>query len=290
MELINKAYYITAKDGNETIVHKKIPEQDLDELRKFNEIILEFKYYQRKVKEIELNYLDYKSKYDFYKEKLAKKNIQKSKDFDLIFIDINRVFVNFITSIRTFVEHLEKKISRKYSKNSQEYLSYKKFVGNCYDKYFSYRFFYHLRNFSIHTDYPINSFFSDYEYDEDRNIKKFEFKVEFQKSHLLKDYDIKKKLNFDLCSYNEKFPVLPLVESILEPVSKFIPFIINLDHNYYLKAAEYIGDYILRFDPKNDISISQWILINEKTGKWNFYMLPLDLVNFIILKNPVQLD
>lgn len=284
MNLENNRYYLTTEINNEILILKKIPHDDIDLIMQHIDTLLDFRYYARKLKEIDLNHIDFTSKFNYYRNILSKKADDNIDLLNDIYIDLNRLFVNFITSIRVLIEHLEKRLSHKYNKDSEEFRSFKKFTKSCYNKYFSYRLFYQLRNFSIHTDYPINSFFCDYEYNDGNDVNKFDFKVEFQKSHLLKNKTLKSKLDSDFRLYNEKFPVIPLMKEILLPVNSFLPFIVNMDSSYYIKAAEFIQNYTTDIKNIKEISISKWTQVNKSQGKWNLKILPLALVNTIFDK------
>lgn len=281
MESLKNNYYITTEVNNDIEILEEIPDNVIGTILDYNKSIIDFIYYVRKLEEINLNHKDFTEHFENYKLRQSKRK-QDVTELNLIYVDINRLFVNFITSIRVFIEHLENRLVNKYSKDSDAFRLFKQTTGNWYNKYFSYRLFYHLRNFSIHIDYPINSFFSEYEYDNDHNIKQYKFKVEFQKSHLLKDKKIKSKLSNDLRSYSEKFPVAPLIQEILLPVSEFLPFVVNLDSNDYIKSANELNKILVKYKEHSEISISKWTQVNNNIGKWSSKIIPSDLIRRII--------
>lgn len=73
------------------------------------------------------------------------------------FHEINRLLMNYLSSFRTYIDHL----STRYAKlQRQGYLhldEFKNITTACYDGSFSYRFFYKLRNYVQHCGLPLGS-------------------------------------------------------------------------------------------------------------------------------------
>jgi hypothetical protein len=96
------------------------------------------------------NYLEYKNALNEYFNIHCKKfGIDVSYFEDTIF-NINRLVLNFLSAIRTFLDHAETYIKRTYGKESDQLKIFNNFRRSCYDTYFSYRFLYKLRNYSQH--------------------------------------------------------------------------------------------------------------------------------------------
>lgn len=73
---------------------------------------------------------------------------------DIIF-DINRLVLNFLSSIHTFLDHTETYIKRTYGKKPKESQNFEKTTNSYFDTYFSYRLLSKLRNYSQHVGMPM---------------------------------------------------------------------------------------------------------------------------------------
>ena len=120
----------------------------------------EFDYFQRRLLEIQLNKDDYFRTVARY-QKLYRED-EDSSSLGYYYkrkglVDINRAFINYISSFKAFVEHMFNDLRIKFDKNSEEYKEFKKFTENLYDGYLSYRLLIKLRDFALHRSYPIHS-------------------------------------------------------------------------------------------------------------------------------------
>ncbi|MCL4549103.1 MAG: hypothetical protein M1495_11095 [Bacteroidetes bacterium] len=72
---------------------------------------------------------------------------------------INQKLANYLSSYKTYEDHLRHKMSRIYGTKSEKIAEYNKLLNEEYDKYFEYRFFVKLRNFIQHFGLPIKSIY-----------------------------------------------------------------------------------------------------------------------------------
>ena len=61
-------------------------------------------------------------------------------------VEINRQILNFLTSMRTFLDHTQTRLDRTYGPESEEFKQFKAVAGQAFDGHFSYRVVYKLRN------------------------------------------------------------------------------------------------------------------------------------------------
>ncbi len=73
-----------------------------------------------------------------------------------IHIDINRLLLNYMSSVRLYVDYLKTQFSRNESLKPM-LDDYRLILAKCYDNSFPYRFFYKLRNYAQHIDLPIET-------------------------------------------------------------------------------------------------------------------------------------
>lgn len=103
---------------------------------------------------VTMNYLDLNEKIKFY---CSYKDNTKSFDFKETYIDLNRMVLNLLSSIRTYLDHTETKLKKKYGENFEEFKLFKKLTSKAFDTSFAYRFLTKLRNFAQHCGLPSGS-------------------------------------------------------------------------------------------------------------------------------------
>lgn len=220
---------------------------------------------KRKTEEIKNNAKDFKDYFSTIKKKINTYKNDDFEDLNLLFIDFNRLFINYCTSVRTLTEIVEKKIKHAYSKESPEFEKFEN-IRNCfYDSYFSYKFLYNIRNFALHFQYPIhfvNIVFDNYI---ENKPRKRDLLVMFVKQHLLQDPDFSKKMKKDLANYGECFPVQPIIEDSQKWIKDYFLQFINIEKNTYLKTFDIIESLGNVYEFSN-LGIS----IKEKTSQTGY--------------------
>ncbi len=72
-------------------------------------------------------------------------------------LDLNRRLMNFLSAVRTYLDHTETDLKRRFGEDSERYTRFEKLTNRLYDSWFSYRFLYKLRNFVQHCGLPLDS-------------------------------------------------------------------------------------------------------------------------------------
>ena len=80
-----------------------------------------------------------------------------TRSLQLLSLDIKRCVLNFLSSVRTFLDHHETHLKRHYGKKSPKFKRFKEACSNAYDNNFSYRFIYELRNYTQHCGMPLSN-------------------------------------------------------------------------------------------------------------------------------------
>jgi len=104
---------------------------------------------------LEWNYTDYFSTLGAHLRAYVEKNGEFFEGHPT-YLDINRAMLNFLSSMRTYLDHLETSINRRHGKGSANLRRFKEYCSAAYDGHFSYRFLYRLRNYAQHCSLPIN--------------------------------------------------------------------------------------------------------------------------------------
>lgn len=186
--------------------------------------------------EISNNAKDYRSFATNYFENIELRAQPKTYNLDPIFIDLNRLFANFSTSVRGLTSLVESKIKSTYEAASSEYEKFERLRTSFYDSYFSYRFIYYIRNFALHYQYPIHFINLEFENYTNGSPSKKTMQVMFDKSHLLKNKEFAKKMRKDLADYGEKFPVDPIIEDCLKWLDNYFMIFVNIERTKYEKT------------------------------------------------------
>jgi len=162
---------------------------------------------------VEFNYNDLESKLN----SLITKNYQFNYyEFDYLFVEMNRMILNLLSSVRTYLDHTETRLKREYGDTSEEYLLFKNATRDAYDNFFEYRFLYKLRNYSQHCGLPAGS--AEIKSFQDENLVWHDkMNVFFTRDKLINQYDGWSNLvKLDLLGMPENFDVLPLVDKMYD--------------------------------------------------------------------------
>ncbi|MEF2965397.1 hypothetical protein V3851_06080 [Paenibacillus sp. M1] len=202
----------------------------------------------------------------------------KPSDFDTkLYINI----ISFLTLFRTFLDHWETYIKRTYGNKSLEVTKFKDSTSLEYDRSFSYRFIYELRNFSIHCDIPLDNVNMKLnEETEEKTINIFA-----NRDQLLTVYDWKLVIKRDLLVGPPNIDLYEHFESVIESVINIQRVAINLcDTRKLLEAA--MG--ILKIKEENSMA-SDFIIIeytglnkDSKPENINIEHIPIEFATYVI--------
>ena len=105
--------------------------------------------------------------------------------------NVNLHIMNYLSSVKTFLQHSEFNLKKKYGKNSQRFKSFKNATNHAFDTCFSYRFLYHLRNYVQHCGMPVAGFDEPKIIHNDKINKRFTFFLVAycDRDELLRKYD-----------------------------------------------------------------------------------------------------
>lgn len=193
---------------------------------------------------IELNLNDLNQRCKFYLEKYAENPKLDSKEFSLQFLDLNRIILNTLSSIRTYLDHTETRLKRNFGNESEEFLLFKRLTSECFDNYFSYRFLSKLRNYAQHCGLPTGSInLTD-------DVNGYKLELSLLRDDLLGSFD-SWGLNVkpDLQNQDSQFDILPLLEEKTELLRD-----VNTKMNsLILQKLKYQGENLLKLIEETQI-------------------------------------
>ncbi|SHM98815.1 hypothetical protein [Flavobacterium xinjiangense] len=153
-------------------------------------------------------------------------------------LNFNRLFLNYLSSFRTFIDHSETTIKRKFGKTSDQADMFKKITNGLFDEFFSYRFLCKLRNYSQHCGLPIDEIeISATKQADETFIGKG--KIEFDCQKLLSEYKEWGPVKKDLIE-KSKISIFPILDELHTALMKFWNAINQLYTTDLLKAVEFI--------------------------------------------------
>ncbi|WP_341228364.1 hypothetical protein [uncultured Arcticibacterium sp.] len=235
--------YLFSEKNREYKIIRELSQSEVEKIEYANEVLHEFLYFERRFEVINRNYKEYHETVYRY-SKNRKDGIKINKEYmNETFVEINRTFINFISSLKSYSEHLDIKLANKYP-NKEEYLNFKKAVSLIYDNNFSYKFLSILRDYAIHYNFPIQIVRIKGNRIEDSEDFTKELIIEFEKEKLLKNPRMKKKLGKDLEKYNNFFPVQFIVHDIKKIFIQLFNEFLKVEKTFYQEQANLFQKFL----------------------------------------------
>jgi hypothetical protein len=106
------------------------------------------------------------------------------------YMAINRQLLNWLSSVRTYLDHMELSIKRCHGENSAIWRNFRAACSEAYDGNFSYRFIYRLRNYAQHSGLPAHTVqFNTAPSPTDPSRPEHEMFVACHRDNLLEEFD-----------------------------------------------------------------------------------------------------
>ena len=212
---IRLGYIEQYETGYSTFLDKELTEQDyenyilhIDELNNFENLRRLFQIFLLNHNEfIEFAIADSKLLFENSLSITGNK-----ENYNKHFLNLNRIFLNYLTSFRTLLDHIETTVKRKYVKSTKETTFFKEATAYLFDNFFAYRFIYKLRNYAQHCGLPIDEFSISATKVTDDKFKT-EYKIDFDCVTLLKKFNEWGPVRDDLKKYS-KISVFPILDEM----------------------------------------------------------------------------
>lgn len=174
---------------------------------------------------VDANYIEYKTALNEYFKTHCETSDMAGSHLEGVIFNINRLVLNLLSAVRTFLDHAETNLKRTYGEKSDNFQTFNKACSSCFDNYFSYRFLYKLRNYSQHIGMPITCLDASSEM-VNLNPLKFDhmLKTVAMKNDLLKydkwgkykEFEIKDEINL----LPEKIDIDPYIDEMMYCIEK----------------------------------------------------------------------
>lgn len=184
---------------------------------------------------------------------------------DKISKSANKYIFDFASSIVSFIEFVEKTLEALGKERKEDF--HERFIKNLHEKNMEYRFWYNMRNYVIHYDFPFSRFEGSYEKG---------YKIICEKSHLLK-YSNWKHARKDIESMSDEIPIMDLImpmQTMIYAIHLEYVFKIYPELDSMLKKAMVIEE---KYNVKNPTLMTYENV--EELKKGNLILHPLGLQN-----------
>ncbi|MFC0878879.1 hypothetical protein ACE01N_19960 [Saccharicrinis sp. FJH2] len=246
-----------------------------------------------------INFLEFNNLFEQTIHKLLKLKLDRAlldenpKELKFISRNANRLFLNFLSSGRTFLDHTETYLKRKYGKQSPEFIKFKNETTKLYDNSFEYRFMYKLRNYAQHCGLPINNitFSINNEIQENVYNRKYNLNPTFIKQELLDSYEEwGTQLKNDFKQKPEEISVISVIKEYYKNIDELSQTLLAIEEDSLQTSIDYLENFTKRFgelEQKGNIQLCVFFNFelskpdSYENSKFETYKLPLNLITEI---------
>lgn len=205
-------------------------------------------------------------------------------------LNINRHLLNYLSSVRTFLDHTETKLKRNYGDQSERFKRFREACSKSYDDNFSYRFLIKLRNYTQHCGMPLGGLTLHSEEKPPYSGHVYHsLKVKFSRDELLEYDSWGSRIRKEISELPSEFEIVPHVVEMMKCLAKINLVIIQEDLPELIRSAEFIEQLIDPAKGKEGIPcILKLLEIKRETDKTIKEMqveitnIPFHIVQFVL--------
>ena len=281
---MTQEYYIIGKQGDNRYNFNKLDQSELEAIEQSCEILYKFGYYDKRETEIKENLKEFLKVYEYAEGEIKTKTDSELRDgvYNLIFININRTFTNYLSSYKIQIDNFDIHLKNKYGRKSTEYQKFDKHKKMIYDTNFTHRLFYNLRNYSQHIYFPINHI--------SKNSEKVgqgmedSMLIAFDKKRFLGDDFLIKKIGTDLEKCNDFVPVMVHINNSQKIIEDIYKMYMIIEQSSLTSHADLINKYTSVVPFNMQPLYGYWEHITPTTGACRTTIFPMDLVDKLYKK------
>ncbi len=217
-------------------------------------------------------------------EKSVKWNGVSYSDMERYNLEANRLLLNYLSSFKTFLDHSETILKRKFGHTSPKVKEYKSFQSGIYDSNFAYRFFYKLRNYAQHCGLPLAVKYSTKKSVSSDNPE-IDLKIAFEKNKLLENYDSWGSIKNELAQLPDSFDFFiyfneatNLIVDIAEKFKETITLEVIESAEYIKNATGHLKTETNKVCMFSEIETDK----NNKLKQFLIEYMPYDIINKIL--------
>jgi len=209
----------------------------------------------------------------------------KRKDIEKVFLDTNRLLLNYLTAVKTFIDHSTTFLNHKFGDESEEFLGFKIMLSAFYDHSFAYRFLTKLRNYAQHVDLPLDNIQFNTKKNEELNTLEGNLIIEFNRDRLLNSFQKWGSVKKDLEAMQANFFFTPLLFQMTQIIGEIERNIELIFKNELLASANLIAGHIDElWEGDWEVFVAADFLTPDEgeLSKINQDDIPLDTLDFIL--------
>ena len=225
---------------------RDLSDEEYQDYRKASDSLFEFSRDEQLYTIVLLNHDDFLGILKRYSQEYARN--QRAVNWILIermSLDINRLLLNFLSSIRTFLDHTQTRLTKRYGAQSDRLKRFKEACSESYDANFSYRFLTKLRNYSQHCRMPLGKLTLHSEENPPYSGHVYHsLEAKFSRDDLLK-FDLwGTRVQTEISQLPSEFDIDPHVADMMKCIEKINLVLIEEDLPELFKSAEFIEQLI----------------------------------------------
>lgn len=262
---------------------KKLSDNEYEEYKINLHILMEFSKKQHLFTILNLNYKELKNTLDKYLVEYQNNQSINWIKMEEMYVDTNRLLLNFLSTFRTYLDHTESMLKGKYGKESENTKRFLTLCSEQFDNYFSYRFLYKLRNYTQHCGMPLGSLTINSKAIDNKSKDIINYlAIFFDRDTLLKNYDSWTVIKNEIEKLPTKIEITPFVDEVMECISKINSLVIEYEFENLSKSSQYFENLILPFNEiKETIAILDVVKSDGEEPKINIEWLPFHILDVI---------
>lgn len=275
-------------NGKEIISIKELTDLEYQEFKIATQNLTLFSTDQQLYSIVNWNHRDYiELLHKYYLEYVERRsNVEWAHGQNMV-INVNRHILNFLSSVRTFLDHSETNFKKRYGIESTKYKKFKDACSDVYDNSFSYRFLYKLRNYAQHCGMPVGSLNLNSKVINQKTSETSEsIELLFNRDDLLQNYDSwGAKLSEELRQLPQKFVINPHMNEVMKSIEHINILLIEEELPKLLKSAKDLQEFLKPIEGNyGRPCILRFHDINGDGQKLNLQVewIPLHLVEMIL--------
>ncbi|OWK35215.1 hypothetical protein [Fimbriiglobus ruber] len=199
---------------------------------------------------------------------------------------LNQRVLNFLSSMRTYLDHTETRLKRIYGDNSTQVADFKDATAKEYDGHFSYRFIYKLRNYTQHCGMPLGKISGLSKLATPNPDEAIQHSLDFffMKSELLNNFSSwGKDVKPDLEALPDEFPLRGYIGSVVDSLRRIEEVVTRNDKAAMQPAVKVLQAFLNEIgDTKAEPCVYTRLELTMGPEQWqtnfDFATIPVDVI------------
>lgn len=273
--------YLVLKKENKFIPIRELNNAEYEEYERTIECLTDFSSELQLFTIVYMNYNDHKKILNQYFEDFTNIPSMRISQIESMNLNINRYILNFLSSVRTYLDHSKTNLKKRNEKDSQRVGLFESACNNAYESHFSYRFLYKLRNYTQHFGMPVGKLSLQKSLIPSSNDIHHSFVVEFNRDELLRYDKWGPQLKSEIQKLPPTFEITPHITVMMKCIERINFILISDELPKLIKGAEYMKQLITEIKDSSGIPYILYEELNGKEVRIHLEHLPFHLVEII---------